>query len=137
MQNDQAPAEIVFPRGLPGFEDQDRFVLIEKEALAPIVILQSTARPELRFITVSVWAADPGYQIGITEEDLAILELAKQPHSDGDVVCLAILSAREGESFTANLLAPVVINPRIKVGVQAVRNDARYSHQSPLGAACL
>lgn len=137
MQDDQISAEIHFPRGLPGFEDQDRFVLIEKEALAPIVLLQSVAQPDLRFLTVSVWVADPGYQIGITEEDLKTLDLQRQPQPGEGVLCLAILSAIEGESFTANLLAPVVINPQTRVGVQAVRSDARYSHRFPLGATCL
>ena len=133
---DQTSAEIHFPRGLPGFEDHNRFVLIEREALAPIVILQSASQPELRFLTVPVWLADPGYQIGITEEDLKALELENQPNPGGEIINLAILTALDGKTFTANLLAPVVINPRTKLGVQAVRSDARYSHQFPLGAVC-
>jgi flagellar assembly factor FliW len=134
---DQTSAEIHFPRGLPGFEDHKRFILIERETFAPILILQSATETELRFLTVPVWLADPGYQFGISDEDLATLELPEQPRPDGDVRCLAILSAREGESLTANLLAPVVINPRIRLGMQAVRGDARYSHCTSLGAACL
>src|SRR6185436_11229147 len=114
----------------------NRFVLVEREALAPVILLQSVAKPDLRFLTISVWLADPGYQIGITEEDLSTLQLEDQPQSDGEVVCLAILSAHEGRTLTANLLAPVVINPRTSVGVQAVRSDARYSHQVGLGGKC-
>ena len=136
MPDDPTPAEVYFPRGLPGFEDQNRFVLIEREALAPIVLLQSVAA-DLRFLAVSVWIADPGYQIGITEDDLSALSLVRQPQPGDGVVCLAILSPAEGERFTANLLAPVVVNPQTRIGVQAVRNDARYSHRFTLEAACL
>jgi flagellar assembly factor FliW len=125
-------AELHFPRGLPGFEDQQRFLLIEPEALAPIVFLQSLATSALSFFAVSVWLVDPEYQIGITADDLAALGLATQPHSGGDVLCLAILSAQDNGPSTANLLAPVVINPRTRVGLQAVRADAAYSHQHPL-----
>ena len=49
----------------------------------------------------------------------------------------AILSAFVGEGFTANLLAPVVVHPQTGIGVQAVRNDARYSHRVTLEPACL
>jgi flagellar assembly factor FliW len=137
MPENQPPVEVYFPRGLPGFEDQNRFVLIEREALAPIVLLESVATPDLHFLAVSVWLVDPAYQIGITEDDLSLLNLEHQPQSGDGVTCLAILSALEGEPFTANLLAPVVIHPRTRVGVQAVRNDARYSHRVTLETACL
>jgi flagellar assembly factor FliW len=136
MPDDRTSAEIHFPRGLPGFEDQTRFVLIEREALAPVIMLQSLAEPAQRFLTISVWLADPGYQIEISEEDLRILELKDQPQPHDDVVCLAILAVLDGKTFTANLLAPVVIHPQTRVGVQAVRTDTRYSHQFPLGATC-
>lgn len=136
MPDDRTSAELHFPRGLPGFEDHDRFILVEREALAPVVLLQSVTKPDLRFLTVSVWLADPGYQIGIAEEDLKILELEDQPKPDGEILCLAILTALDGNYFTANLLAPVVIHPKTRVGVQAVRTDTRYSHQFPLGTAC-
>lgn len=136
MPDDRTSAELYFPRGLPGFEDHNRFVLVEREALAPMVLLQGVKKPDLRFLVISVWMADPGYQIGITEEDLRLLELEDQPKPDGEILCLAILTALDGKYFTANLLAPVVIHPRTCVGVQAVRADTRYSHQFPLGAAC-
>ncbi len=128
-------AELRFPGGLPGFEDQNRFLLMEPEALAPIVFLQSLSTPALCFLAVSVWLVDPEYQIGITADDLAALGLAPQPHAGGDVLCLAILSAQDNGPSTANLLAPVVINPRTRVGLQAVRADAIYSHQHPLPSA--
>jgi flagellar assembly factor FliW len=58
-----------------------------------------------------------------------------------EVLCLAIVSAQTDGTLTANLLAPVVINLNTRVGVQAVRQDARYSHQHKLilegeGAPC-
>ena len=136
MPEEKSSAEIHFPRGLPGFEDQTRFILIEREALAPAIILQSADQAEPRFLTIPVWLADPGYQIGITEEDLRVLELSAQPRPDGEVICLAMLSALDGKNFTANLLAPVVVNPRTRIGLQAVRDDTRYSHQFLVGAVC-
>jgi flagellar assembly factor FliW len=52
---------------------------------------------------------------------------------------LAILSVSENRPPTANLLAPVVINLRTRVAIQAIRLDTAYSHEQPLameGAPC-
>ena len=124
-------AEWFFPRGLPGFEDQNRFVLIEPAALAPLVFLQSLKTPALCFLAVPVWTADPVYQVGMTPDDLDLLGLGGQPKPGDGTLCLAILSG-SGEAFTVNLLAPVVGNPRFRTAVQAVRADSTYSHQYPL-----
>ena len=124
-------AEWMFPQGLPGFEDQNRFLLIERAPLAPIMFLQSLRVPELCFLAVSVWVADPQYQVGVTSADLEMLALSRQPEPGDETACLAILSSG-GQSFTANLLAPVVMNTRTRTALQAVRADARYSHCYPL-----
>jgi flagellar assembly factor FliW len=133
-------AEWFFPRGLPGFDDQNRFVLIEPDGLAPIVLLQSLKTPALCFLAVSAWVADPAYQVGMMQDDLDALGLEDQPKPGDGTLCLAILS-RSGEGFTANLLAPVVVNPQSRTAVQAVRADSIYSHRHPLrpgeASACL
>jgi flagellar assembly factor FliW len=124
-------AEWFFPKGLPGFEDQDRFVLIERTAVAPIVFLQSLKTTELCFLAISVWVADPAYQVGMTHADLDTLGLAGQPARGDGTLCLAILSGG-GAGLTANLLAPVVVKLRTRTALQAVRADAVYAHQHPL-----
>jgi flagellar assembly factor FliW len=120
-----------FAHGLPGFEDQNHFILIERPGFAPIVFLQSLKNPGLCFLAVSVWIADPAYQVGITPDDLDALGLSGQPQPGDETLCLAILS-RGGDGFTANLLAPVVCNPLTRGAMQAVRADAIYSHRDPL-----
>lgn len=125
---------IWFPEGLPGFESEHRFVLIEPEALTPAVVLQSVETQDLSFLAVPVSIVDSHYQVGITVEDLRTLGLneTRQPAAGIDVLCLGIMSAAEG-GMTANLLAPVVVNLKTRVGVQAVRNDGVYSHRHALG----
>jgi flagellar assembly factor FliW len=120
---------IEFPGGLPGFEHLRRFVLVEQAPLAPLVFLQSLETPDLCFPAVPVGAIDPQYELEISREDLEILNLdpSRQPEVGREVVCLAIVAARTGPP-TANLLAPIVINLSRRLGVQAVRADARYSH---------
>jgi flagellar assembly factor FliW len=132
---------VSFPSGLPGFEHETRFVLLERPEWTPIVFLQSLHGADLCFLAAPVGTLDPGYSLSVTREDLQKLSLneERQPNSDEQVLCLALLCAPENGPLTGNLLAPVVVNLRNRIAVQAVRVDARYSHQHaiPAGPACL
>jgi flagellar assembly factor FliW len=125
-------AILEFPRGLPGFEGDKRFVLIEQPDLDPVVFLQSLTTPSTCLLTIPVTKLDAAYQIGMTPEDARLLDLDAAPRLGPDVLCLTVLTAGSDGSCTANLLAPVVINLRKRIGVQAVRADRRYSHAQPL-----
>lgn len=114
-----------FPAGMPGFEDLNRFALVERPSTAPIVFLQSIDAPEVCFLAAPVKSIDPSYQLALTAEDRTCIGL----ESEEDVVCLAILSPTDDGRFTANLLAPVVIARTTRRAVQAVRVDSLYSHQ--------
>jgi flagellar assembly factor FliW len=127
-------AVIDFPAGLPGFEDQTRFVLLDPPSSAPVVFLQSLNMLNLCFLAAPVISIDPQYELSVTPEDLRLLGLneQRQPQPVTEVLCLAILTAPENGPLTANLLAPVVVEIRSRRAVQAVRIDSRYSHQHPL-----
>jgi flagellar assembly factor FliW len=124
-------AEIEFPQGLPGFEHEHRFVVLEPSTLAPVVFLQSASTPSLCFTALPVAAIDPAYDLSLNAEDHALL-------GAGSSVPLALLSANEGGKLTANLLAPVVVNLTRRIAAQIVRWDTKYSHSHPLGeeASC-
>src|SRR5437016_3006575 len=118
---------LVFPHGLPGFEHERRFTLVEDRAHPPLLSLESETTPDLRFHALPVRAVDPAYDLQLSPEDLDVLELEQVPGEDG-VLCLAILAAPENGPLSANLLAPVVVNCTRNLAVQAVRMDQRYSH---------
>src|SRR5690242_16688323 len=128
-------ATIEFPRGLPGFEERRRFVALRFADSQPLVYLQSLEDPGLCFITLPILAIDPGYQLQVSPEDRGLVGLAPGgPLRIGtDVLCLAVISVREGGP-TANLLAPVVVNLSNHQAVQAVDAESGYSHQHQLVA---
>ena len=131
------PDQIVdFPYGVPGFEQERRFLLLEKPSLGPIVFLQCVDAPELCFFTAPVTAIDPDYQLAVTPEDLRVIgwDHDRQPNISDELICLAVLAAPENGQWAANLLAPIIVEPRNRRGVQAVRADSRYSHRHPIGA---
>ena len=123
-----------FPVGLPAFEDEKQFVLIESPEHAPLVFLQSLVRPSLCFLAFPVLVVDRNYQLGIPGEDLQALglNLERQPELGTEVLVLALVSLHDGFSATANLMAPIVVNLKTRRGLQAIRQDSLYSHQHPI-----
>lgn len=123
-----------FPSGLPGFDHQTRFLLVERPAAAPVVFLQSLDTPSLCFLAAPMDSIDAQYELAITPDDLRLLgfDQRRVPRPGAEVLCLAILAAPENGPMTANLLAPVVVDLRTRRAVQAVRVDSRYSHQHRL-----
>jgi flagellar assembly factor FliW len=130
---------IQFPLGLPAFEQERSFLLISPVKTKPLVFLQSLGRPELCFVTLPLEVVDPNYQLAVNVEDLKVLALSEHSAEavgqakETSVRCLAIISLTDSRP-TANLLAPLVINVRDRLGVQAIRLDNTYSHQHPVEA---
>ncbi len=125
-----------FPHGLPAFEDEKTFVLIEEPEKAPLVFLQSTERPSLCFAAFPIQVVDRTYDLAISPEDLEELGLdaERQPDLGSEVTVLALITMHGKNVPTANLMAPVVLNVKRRRGLQAIRHDCRYSHAYCLGA---
>jgi flagellar assembly factor FliW len=123
--------EIGFPRGLPGFETECEFVLLEQPGSSPFLFLQSVNRPGLCFVTVPVPLLVPTYELGLSADDSLTLEVDQTQDSSGLDV-LAIVCAIEDQPATVNLLGPIVINRRSRRGVQTIREDDRYSARHPI-----
>jgi flagellar assembly factor FliW len=119
-----------FPSGLPGFENERRFVSLEQPAHQPLVFLQSLNMPDLCFVALPALAVDPSYELEIEEADLELLGLDSAVSQD--VLKLALVTVKES-GITANLFAPIVINTKNLRAVQAISPSARYSHLHPLG----
>ena len=128
-------ADVVqFSSGLPAFEDETRFLLIEPAASAPIVFLQSLRQSSLCFLTLPLQAVDPQYDLAVTSEDLQSLGLepGQQPPDHAGLTCLAVIAVTENGAVNANLLAPILINRGGQRGLQAIRVDSLYSHEYPV-----
>ncbi|MGD0500131.1 MAG: flagellar assembly protein FliW [Bryobacteraceae bacterium] len=126
-------AAIEFPHGLPGFDHLHQFAAVRLPKTDPLVYLQSLEDPAVCFLTAPVAAVCPDYRLEVSAEDLEAVGLAaaRRPAIGRDVLCLAVLSLREGGP-RANLLAPVVVNLRNRKAVQAVSPRGDYSHQYAL-----
>ena len=125
-----------FPRGLPGFEGERAFLFVNQPQNNPLMFLQSIQDPKLCFVLLPILVADPAYRLQLEIEDMLTLHLSpqRQPRIGEEVLCAAILRASESaaESPTANLLAPIVVNIKEQIGVQAIQVESQYSHRHPI-----
>ena len=136
IEYDEA-AIVHFPAGLPAFEKETRFLLIEQSESAPVVFLQSLATPRLLFLALPARFVDPGFRLELVPEEREALGIgAERELVEGEeLVSLAILTVREGEAVTANLLAPVVIAARTRRAMQIIQPDSGYTVNQPLTGA--
>lgn len=126
-------AVVEFREGIPGFEQERQFLLIERPDLKPLVFLQSLATPGLCFLTLPILGVSPDYQLEMTAADRDHLAGKRKPAIGRDVACLAIVNLRESGTVV-NLLAPLVIDLKTRQAVQAIVSEHGYSHEHPLAA---
>jgi flagellar assembly factor FliW len=117
-----APANVVrFPVGLPGFETCHTFVLMTSGNGSPLQCLQSTDQ-EASFLVIDPRRVLPDYRCELTAADRHALGAA----SDLGLLWLALVSVEIDGTVTANLRAPVVINPARMSGRQIVPQSSIY-----------
>ena len=135
----EEPAVVHFPQGLPAFENETRFLLIERTETAPVVFLQSLDRERLVFLALPARLVDPAFRVELQPEEREVLgiEAGSDSEEGRDLISLAILTVREGVAVTANLLAPIVIGARSRRALQVIQADSSYRVDQPLGGpAC-
>jgi len=116
-------------RGPLGFEEQTDYILLQHRPDTSFRWLQSLEEPSLAFVVVDPSDFFTDYDIEIPDSDAEALHLEKA--EDAIVLSVVTLGANAQE-VTANLAAPIVINSKELIGMQAVLQDNRYSVRHPL-----
>jgi flagellar assembly factor FliW len=115
---------VTFPDGLVGQPTWKRFVLIVEDAeQLPVAMLQSLDDPDVTMLVADPTMVEPSYTVRLTAEDRAALALG----ADGKPVLYCTLSVSAEGWITANLLAPLAINPSTRSGRQLVLNESNYT----------
>ncbi len=118
---------ITFERGLPGFEDSKRFVVLYKvDNDNPFKWLQSVDNGSLAFVIVQPQVFKDHYEVKIDEHVTSELEIEEL----SDVIVYSIVTIPEDISqMTANLKAPILINAKKNKGCQLLLEDERYEYR--------
>ena len=129
LPTDAADHALVFPDGLVGCPDWRRFVLMsaEDEAL-PVATLVSLDDPAVELLVTDPRLLLPDYDLKLSVEDRASIGLQADAHP---VVYCTLTLAADG-LITANLLGPLVIDPRTRQARQVVLTDSGYSTRHPV-----
>jgi len=112
------------PRGLFGFEDERRYLFVERDDATPFMWLQSLDRPALAFVVVDPRVVLPDYSPTISERDIAAL--GAKPIAKLEMVVIVGIPDDE-HNMTANLKGPIVFDPRTRRGRQVIVAEDGYS----------
>jgi len=115
---------LVFPEGLIGFEECTRYAIVDRRENRPVWWLQSLDRPEVAFILTDPANVVPCYQPEVSRSDLEAIGLAAL---DEAALYVMLIVAAGPKEITANLLGPLVVNPRDRLGKQVVLRHSAYS----------
>ena len=113
---------IAFPDGIPGFEACRQFVLLASEAIAPLQRLESIEGTPAAFVGIDPRLALADYRCRLSESDLRALGA----DASTTLLWFAIISADADGTLTANLRAPIVINPQRMIGRQVIPDNGQY-----------
>lgn len=116
-------------RPMPGFAERRSFALVQLDEDGVLCSLSSLEDPDLRFLVVPPGGFFPDYAPEV-DDDVA-RELGIE--SSDDVLLLVVLTA--GSSLvatTANLAAPILVNPATRRAAQVVLDQPGLPVAAPL-----
>jgi flagellar assembly factor FliW len=121
---------LVLAEPLPGFPGHRDFVLIPAEATGLLYWLQAVALDGLRFLAVPAEPYFPDYAPALP--GLVCAELGLADATDAHLYVLVTVPDGDVGSATANLRAPVVVNPATHRARQVVLADGAYPIREPM-----
>ncbi len=121
---------LTFPWGLPGFAADRRFVALSLEGQTGFYWLQSLDDLSVALPVSDPWRLFPDYDPRLPGYAVDSLEIERAE----DFVALGVVVIPPGGAgaMTMNLLAPVIVNLRTRLGRQVTLDDRRYSVRTPV-----
>lgn len=120
--------DIIFKKGIPGFNSLREFIITDLEDNKKFKVLQSK-ESEISFVMTDPFEIYDNYEINLNDEIIKELEI-KNPE---DVLILSIITlGKTLETSTMNLRAPLVINIKNNLGKQYIMQNSKYETKHPL-----
>ena len=120
---------LTFPWGLPGFGSLRRFVALSLEGQERYVWLQSLDDVSVALPVADPWQIFPDYAPKLPGYAVSSLDIQ---HPEDFVTLCVVLVAQQGAEMTMNLLAPIVVNVRSRIGRQVTLETGGYSVRTPI-----
>jgi flagellar assembly factor FliW len=123
---------ITFTQPIIGFQEYRRFVLLPGPADSAVTWLQSTESGELAFLLMNPRDVVPDYRVQLASHELS--ELAVAAVTDLEIYSILVVS-EDVSKVRTNLKAPILINPKQRLGKQTVLERSDYPIQFFLAKA--
>lgn len=117
------PVKVTFRKGILGFEQVNDYIL-DSDEQGILYSIKGEKNTDVAFFAINPFTFFSGYSFDI--EDFAADSIGLTNISDAWIFTLLTMS-KDISQATANLLGPVVINPKNFQGMQVVLNDSRYT----------
>ncbi|MBO9608531.1 MAG: flagellar assembly protein FliW [Paenibacillaceae bacterium] len=117
-----------FEQGVPGFEELQRYLVIQPDRELPFCFMQSTEDASISFIVMNPFLLFPDYQFDLSQAVKDELLIG----SDSAIAVWCIVSVGDRQEATINLLAPIVLNIDAKKGRQIILHQSAYKTKHPL-----
>jgi len=114
---------VVFPWGLPGFEELRAFIVIQLESQDQILWLQSLDDLTIALPLGDPWIFFPDYDPKIP----GFARLSLDLENPEDFTILAVMVGTDGGPTFMNLMAPIVLNLKSRVARQVPLEGSRYT----------
>ncbi len=120
---------LTFSEGLLGFNDLERFVLLDDPNDEIFAWLQSCDEPSIAFPVLEPELFEDNFSLKLTRSDLQIL----QAQEEKQLRSFCIITIPEDPArMTANLKAPVVVNIDKRIARQCVLQDNKLEIREPI-----
>lgn len=114
---------ITFPKGIPGFENLNKYILVDLEGYEPFRLLQSLEDEHIGMIVVSPYEFFEKYEVRLSDETLSVLDIKSK--EDVFIVTTVTLNS-DPKKITTNLQGPIVINNSKNLGEQIILDNCKY-----------
>ncbi|MDR7856920.1 flagellar assembly protein FliW [Tissierella sp.] len=116
---------IKFQEGIPGFEEEKEFIIVlNEDEENPFHFLQSVKNLDLSFVILNPFEIFSDYDILLPEIATNKLMIEKQEEV---AIYSMVVVPEDMTKMTTNLLGPIVINTRKRLGKQVILDDERYT----------
>lgn len=120
---------ITFKKGIPGFGELKKFILLDLNEYEPFKLLQSLEDDEISLIVTSPYEFFNDYEIKLSEETTKNLKI----ESPEQVLILTTVTLNSDvKKITTNLQGPLVVNTSNNFGEQIILDNCKYKVKSPL-----
>jgi flagellar assembly factor FliW len=115
---------LFLPKGILGFSQLSKYVIIEKDEYDPFKWLQSVEDSSIAFVIVDPALFFPNFKLEVNEKELEELNFQQMKEL---ITYVVVTVPPDPSRISANLLGPLVINSKKRIAKQVVMPDSPYT----------